>query len=132
MYKQAHAFRRILALLIITLLLTITFESLQSAKKTPIVGQAGETGFRCINVSYMLNQQRHQQCVQYGIIDAFTTVANAKSVGPIKLLVSASDDASIDSISGRYGLSLSIAALSLIVLLVFLRLKLLGNNDSTQ
>jgi len=107
------AITRIFILLLLVCTGSFAWESSRNSEMQPVTGQVIGTVYKGYRISYELKEQRYQFETRFGIVDLISGLRSLKSGDAIPLLVDPEQYHAelINTLNGRYGITLSFVAL---------------------
>lgn len=110
------AITRIVILLLFICAGSFAWEASRNSDMRPVTGQVIGTVYKGYRISYELQEQRYQFETRFGIVDLASGLRSLKLGDPIPLLVDPAQGHAelINTLNGRYGITLSFAALLLL------------------
>ena len=111
--SMRSAITRIFILFLLVCAGSFAWESSRNSEMQPATGQVIGTVYKGYKISYELQEQRYQFETRFGIVDLISGLRSLKSGDPIPLLVDPEQHHAelINTLNGRYGITLSFVAL---------------------
>ena len=111
--SMRSAITRIFILFLLVCAGSFAWESSRNSEMQPATGQVIGTVYKGYIISYELQEQRYQFETRFGIVDLISGLRSLKSGDAIPLLVDPAQHHAelINTLNGRYGITLSFVAL---------------------
>lgn len=117
------AMRRIFFLLLIVCVAAFAWEKSRNSNLQPVAGQVIGTVYKGYTIGYQLQEQHYQFETRIGIFDSLGDLRSLSPGDKIPLLVNPASqhEPVINTLNGRYGITLSFAMLMLLFFVIMVR-----------